>query len=68
MGNGLDLRLLHKAYKHDVTINDVTTNGIGFVKALSKRTNILSMYRTADKKTATNADQRQLYVGVGHSF
>ena len=68
MGNGLDLRLLHKAYKHDVTINDVTTNGIGLVKALSKRTNILSMYRTSDKKTVAAADQRQLYLGVGHSF
>jgi len=68
MGNGLDLRLLHKAYKHDATINDVTTNGIGFAKALSKRTSMLGMYRTVDKKTVADADQRQLYLGVGHSF
>jgi predicted porin len=68
MGNGLDLRLLHKAYKHDVTANDATTNGIGFAKALSKRTNVLGMYRTTDKKAAANADQRQVYIGVGHSF
>jgi len=68
MGNGLDLRLLHKAYKHDVTTNDVTTNGIGFAKALSKRTNVLGMYRTADKKAAVNGDERQVYLGVGHTF
>ena len=68
MGNGLDLRLLHKSYNHEVGINDVTTNGIGFAKALSKRTNVLGMYRSVDKKTAANTDQRQLYLGVGHSF
>ena len=67
LGNGLDLRVLYKNYEHDTSANNVETYGFGVVKALSKRTSAMAFVRSTDKESQTTKD-RQLYLGVGHSF
>jgi predicted porin len=67
LGNGLDLRVLYKNYEHDTSANNVETYGFGVVKALSKRTSAMAFVRSTDKENQATKD-RQVYLGVGHSF
>jgi predicted porin len=67
LGNGLDLRVLYKNYEHDTSTNNVETFGFGVVKALSKRTSAMAFARSTDRENQITKD-RQLYLGVGHSF
>ena len=68
LGNGLDLRGVYQDFAvSNSEALDYTETTIGLVKALSKRTSIVSAYTKRDFGSTT-ADTGTAFVGVAHSF
>jgi predicted porin len=67
IGNGLDARVAVGSLDYVGTgLNDTDTVSLTLVKALSKRTNVLAMYRKKDVTGGTNTQEMGVYVG--HTF
>jgi predicted porin len=67
LATGLDARVVYSTIDYAGTAtNDNDTTTLALVKAVSKRTNVIGMYR--DKQITGGANTKELGVYVGHSF
>jgi predicted porin len=67
LGNGFDARLAFSSYDiSGTTTGDANKTTVALAKALSKRTNVYTMYRKIN--TEGSADTTEMGVYVGHSF